>query len=1004
MKLTDNQKRAINGKGTNLLVSAGAGSGKTRVLTLRVAKIISEGTPVERLLIVTFTNAAAMEMKERIRDELLKDPNTSKFAFEVDNAHIETFDSFAMFIAKKYAYELGISRDINVLDKALNKIKIKKIVAEVFLAHAEKNDSELVDLINEYCIKSTDRITDLINTLVFKMDNVIDTDKYLNSFEEYYFTDEFIEKTLQERVQRIKKEVASLTSLCMDLMHEEDRDNLLNYLEPISSLNSYDEINSYILSTKYPGKVPSEYDKELRKLINNESEKIRSNFGTSDEIKAEILGKKKYVKKIISLAKEVNDLLYQYKCSLNCFTFGDISRFALKILDNEDLRKEISNSFDYIMVDEYQDTSDIQEAIIHALGGNNIYMVGDVKQSIYAFRNANCDIFQTKYGAYKNHLGGEVIELSDSFRSYGKMVEDVNCIFSKLFDKKDNPIDYSKGHALVSGNVDINSCIAENQDYGIKIYPYEKEGDPYENEARIIANDIVSKYKSGYRVYRRNVGLESCKFKDFAIIMQSTTSFDTYIKIFNEVGIPINVIKEEKLSSSDVGYTIKNLIATFYYIKQEIYDEDFIHAFSSVARSFLLRYDDQKLYDLLTKNDFFNSDLFLRIKQLVENYGESSLDEIFLKLTEEFHVYKQLSTLGKFDDNAALIGNLHKQISQMDVLGFKLEDVINYFSDLQNAKEDLKSKNSDFSKDAVVIMTIHMSKGLEYPICYFPEYRRGFNRQEVKTSFIVSNKYGILLPNVGANKEESLLNSLYKSTYEESDYEEKIRLLYVALTRPIQEAIIPLDFSKNKEVADIKTSTNFQQMIHYYCFDDQFVYAFDNSPVEVSLDQYIPEKYEIKQDQIHVESNVVLKKKASKENVDGEEIKDVLEFGSRLHYLLEIFDFKEKDFSFVKEKNMVKYIKNVVNCGLFDNINENKLLHEFEFFDEKNQVNGIIDALLIKENEIDIIDFKLKKIDDENYDKQLKVYYDYISQIAQGKDIKMFLVSAITGEVREVGK
>ena len=130
----------------------------------------------------------------------------------------------------------------------------------------------------------------------------------------------------------------------------------------------------------------------------------------------------------------------------------------------------------------------------------------------------------------------------------------------------------------------------------------------------------------------------------------------------------------------------------------------------------------------------------------------------------------------------------------------------------------------------------------------------------------------------------------------------------------------------------------------------------------------------------------------------------MLEFGTRLHYLLEIFDYETKDYSFIKDKKMQKYVKNVVNCGLFDNINKTKFLHEFEFFDEKNQVNGVIDALLIKDNEIDIIDFKLKKIDDENYDKQLHVYYDYIVQIANNKPIKMFLVSAITGEVKEVGK
>ena len=1005
MELTKNQQRAINEKGSNVLVSAGAGSGKTRVLTLRVVKLIEEGTPIDRLLIVTFTNAAAAEMKGRIRDELLKKAETKKYAFEIDNAHVETFDAFAMFIAKKYAYELGISHDFNVLDNALNKIKIKKIMDEVFLNHAEDKDVEFIDLVNEYCIKEISRLSDLIANLVNKMNNAIDKNQYLESFKENYFTDKFINDAINERLDIIKREISAIKELSFNLLCEEDRNNLIDFFDPILTFNTYDEVNAYILNTDYPkktGKVVE--DKEIRDLINSQFANLKGNFGTSNEIREYILEKKKYVDKIISLAKEVDDRLFKSKCELNSFTFGDISRFALSILNNEMLRKEISSSFDYIMVDEYQDTSDVQEAIIKALDNNNVYMVGDVKQSIYAFRNANCDIFQQKYERYKSHNGGEAIELSDSFRSYEKMVNDVNSIFIKLFNKDDNPIDYSKGHKLIAANEEIKACIANNQDYGIKVYSYARTDDPYEDEAKLIANDIINKIKSGYKVYHRGVGLVSCGFKDFAIIMQSGTSFDSYARIFNEKGIPINVIKEQKLSTSDVGYTIKNLIATFYYIKQGIYDEDFIHSFSSVARSFLIRYEDQKLYDLLTKNEFFKSDLFIKIENLVNKYGDSSLNEIFLKLCEEFNIYNKLSTLGKFDDNAMLIGNLYTQIAQMDDLGFKLEDVINYFDDLQSAKEDLKSKNTDLNKDAVVLMTIHMSKGLEYPICYFPEFRKEFNRSDKNTAFIVSNKYGILLPNVGINKEDNLLISLFKRRYDESDYEEKMRLLYVALTRPIQEAIIPLDFSENKQIVNIKTSRNFQQMLHFYGFDEAYRYEYDSTPIDFAISENLPSKVKVIEDKIEIKSNIIVKKKASKENLDGEEIKDVLEFGSRLHYLLEIFDFGKKDYSFIQEKYMIKYIKNVVNCGLFYNIREDKLLHEFEFYDEKNQVNGIIDALLIKENEIDIIDFKLKKIDDENYDKQLRVYYDYISQISGDKEIKMYLVSAITGEVREVGK
>ena len=1005
MGWTKNQEKAINETGINILVSAGAGSGKTGVLTERVSQLIKKGTPINRFLIVTFTNAAAIEMKTRIRKRLLEIPETRKIAFDIDNAHIETFDSFAMFLAKKYAYELNISHDFNILDNALNTIKTKKIIDEVFLKHAENKDQEFIDLVNEYCIKDVNNLALLLTNLVAKMNNAIDKDRYLENFKDYYFSDEFISNAINERINIINKEVSSLKIKCYDLECTSDADNLISFFDEFSNFTNYDQMMTYMLTVSLPKKIGNvKEDKELRDLIKDQYNKLTTNFGTSDEIKTNILEKRKYVLKIISLAKEIDQLLMNYKYKLNCFTFGDVSRFALKILQNNHLKTEIINSFDYVMVDEYQDTSDVQEAIVKALDNNNVYMVGDVKQSIYSFRNANCEIFQEKYNRYKKQDGGEAIELSDSFRSYKQMVDDVNEIFLKLFNINDNPIHYLSGHALISGNDKLNSSKVINQDYGIKIYPYISSGTPYEDEAKIIVNDITKKLNSKYKVYDKEVGLRECKPKDFAIIIQASSSFDIYRRAFNEKGIPINVIQDETLSDSDVGYVIKNLFALFYNIKSEIYDEDFVHCFASISRSFLFATKDQKLYDLLGKNEFFNSELFLRMKNLVDLYGDSSLTNIFIKLVEEFEIYKKLSLIGSFSDNSSLMGNLYNQISQMDSLGFKLDDVIKYFDDLQNAGEELKSKNNDLSKNAVVLMTIHGSKGLEYPICYFPEFRREFYRPEKTTSFVISDKYGILLPNVGVNKNDSLLLSLFKRRYDERDYEEKLRLLYVALTRPIAEAIIPLDISKSVTITNIKAAKNFQQILHYYNFDQRFIYSYDNSEEDLLEKELMIDNLKVELKKINVTSNLVIKKKASKENLDNEAYVDVLEFGTRLHYLLEIFDYETKDYSFIKDKKMQKYVKNVVNCGLFDNINKTKLLHEFEFFDEKNQVNGVIDALLIKDNEIDIIDFKLKKIDDENYDKQLHVYYDYIVQIANNRPIKMFLVSAVTGEVKEVGK
>ena len=336
----------------------------------------------------------------------------------------------------------------------------------------------------------------------------------------------------------------------------------------------------------------------------------------------------------------------------------------------------------------------------------------------------------------------------------------------------------------------------------------------------------------------------------------------------------------------------------------------------------------------------------------------------------------------------------------MDSLGFSLEDMYNFFDELSNSDCDISFADNSSAENAVTLINIHKSKGLEYPIIYFPFLAKQFNRTMKNSSFAADQKYGVTLPMLGRNAKDSFLIHLIKDKDVKEDFEEKLRLFYVALTRAREKIVMVINEEKlAKGIFDVTKANNFVSILSSIDYQKYLAnYEVTNETLNIVADN--KEKKDITIKSINVEAKEIVRKKASKEkSIDVDE--NVLKFGTKLHYALELLNYETKDLSYIKDDRIRKYVDNVVNSFVFKDIKNAKILHEYEYYDEVSGVNGIIDCLIIKEDEVDIVDFKLKNISDSHYNEQLNIYADYVKKICK-LPIKKYLISAITGEVREV--
>ena len=257
--------------------------------------------------------------------------------------------------------------------------------------------------------------------------------------------------------------------------------------------------------------------------------------------------------------------------------------------DNKEVREELANYFSEILIDEYQDTSDIQETFISLISNNNVYMVGDIKQSIYRFRNANPYIFKNKYDNYSNHLNGEKIDLNKNFRSRSEVINNINLMFNYIMNDNIGGADYKTSHQMVFGNTAYNN----NEEFNMQIltYDHDKSFNKNEIEAFLIAKDIKNKINNKYQVFdKKTSSLRGATYNDFVILMDRTTDFELYKKIFEYQNIPLAIYKDETLNGEVDTTVLCNLLCLIKATRERDFSTKFKYLFTSIARSFLFRF------------------------------------------------------------------------------------------------------------------------------------------------------------------------------------------------------------------------------------------------------------------------------------------------------------------------------------------------------------------------------------------------------------------------------
>lgn len=1033
---TKEQEEAIYTSGKNIIVSAGAGSGKTAVLSERVLHKIEEGTHVNELLILTFTRAAADEMKDRIRKKISGKEELKKELTLLNSSYITTFDSFALSVVKKYHYLLNITDNINITDESIVKIQNKKILDEIF-ERSYKN-IRFQELIKKYCIKTDKVLKENILSIALKIDGFIDPFGFIDNVYNNFFNENNVDnllKTYESIINDLKKTI-ELEIENMSLYFDND------YIEKVNDavyniLNAdIDELHLY--STVKLPTVPrgsSEEAKASKDSLKKACDKLLSygNYGTINDIKNDIYSTKDTVLTILDIIKEFLLEIEKYKKENDIYTFNDISKLSIKILkENENIREELKSSFKEIMIDEYQDTNDVQETFIGMISNNNVYMVGDIKQSIYRFRGSNPEIFKEKYSNYSKDIGGYKIDLIKNFRSRSEVLDNINKIFCLIMDYNLGSAEYSVSHQMVYGNTAYDTEKVDGFNYNFRVLEYlnkQKESGFSDIEVEIftIAKDIKNKLDNNFQVFDKEDGkLRNATYNDFVIILDRSKYFDDFKKIFEYFDIPLTILKDGKLNSTTDILLIKNLVDFIIKIKEDVYDIDFKYDFISIARSFLYEYSDEYIFDIVTNNKIKETTIYNDLSTLSDKLNSYTSSLLFNDILDVTNFYNKLNKVGDYEEVNVRLKTINSLSSSLSSLGLSIMDFRDYLTDIIENDEDIKYATYTKEGNSVKILTIHKSKGLEYPICYFADLDHEFNTSELKDKFIVDKKYGLIVPSNLEEIDNSLLKEMYKYDFNREEVSEKIRLFYVALTRAREQMIIVLPdretrtLEKNNDgVIEEIRRLSFNKLSSFIYGIKNYLYSYfegiDIEKLGLTKNYLYPKKIvqetlnnikdNINVEEINIENEVVEEKHFSKETnkIITKEENDLMKFGTKVHEIFELLDFRNIDLSLVDNKFIRNKVEKFLSNDLLKNISNANIYKEYEFIYNKdnNEYHGIIDLMLEYDNHIDIIDYKLKNITDENYIKQLNGYKEYIEKISN-KNVSTYLYSILDEKVLQI--
>lgn len=838
MGLSVNQEKAVNAKG-NILVSAAAGSGKTYVLTERVVKLLSDTDneiSADSLLIVTFTKAAAAEMKSRISKRLAEEcrahPENLHLKEQnllLSTAKICTIDSFCIDLLKSNFQHLGISPQFSVADENdLSALKFE--IMSKTLSRFYANPDETFDKLSTLCGNYSNSLESMLLGLYEKSCSMPFPEIWLKKLKDSYnyknineniFVNLLFEKATNILVDALEKAnqflfeiqpfadsdyfvsandcVLNISTL-LEYAKEKKWDLLyngcLNFQKPftISKKKSLTEINDYVKTV----------NDDLFKNITSIANSMCCSFdAVSESLKEQSL----LVEKISEILLEFNDKLNEKMLENNSFSFSAIEQLALKLLceyQNDSvvpsrISKDICAQYSNVLVDEYQDTNSLQDALYYAISdcGKNLFMVGDVKQSIYGFRNANPENFLNKKENYPEYLGDNSpakIFLSSNYRSRDGVCDYINFFFENIMTDS-TCMNYGKDDRLIPA-----AEFPKTVEAPCEVHVIDDKSmleDKNVTEATYIAEYILKSVGNILVTDKNSKRLRRAEFKDFAIICRSLSSkLNDYSTVFKKYGIPLSGGGDEFFETVE----ITTIISLLKVINNPTIDIDLVAAMHSPVFCFTA----EELAEIKTN---FKAESFYASVILASKNNKKAAD--FVKLIFDLQtisttltpaelvleVYNKTSFLeimASVDSSNTKLKNLNEfyLIAQnFSNNSNDLSDFIKHINNFSNFKKF--SEGSVSAKNAVSIMTIHKSKGLQFPICILADTAKLFNQMDMRSRIITNLNYGIGMKYPVSTF--SLVDTISRTALIYAEHKksiaEEIRLWYVAMTRAEEKII-----------------------------------------------------------------------------------------------------------------------------------------------------------------------------------------------------------------------
>ena len=883
MKYTIDQQKVIDSRGKNILVSASAGSGKTAVLVARIMKMVcEEGVDIDRLLIVTFTNAAAAEMKERIHsaimEKLEEEPSNEHLQRQVVllmNAQITTIHSFCMYLLRNHFEQVDLDPGFRMGDEGEMKLLRNDTLDELLEDSYEKGSENFLYMIESLTsIKDDGNIKEYILKLYeFAMSNPWPKEWLDSTVAQYYYEDfeespwfEFLMSDVKAVLEDCRQELQEALDITQETdgpyMYEEAIASDLEILQALLKEDTYQgmyerysSLKHATLGRKKDDSVSEEKKEQVKSLRDNVKKIIKSQqekyFSfTKEEIGHQLESAGRLVTALVECTKEFIHRFAEKKKEISVVDFHDLEHFAIKILTDENkeytaVARELQEHFVEVMTDEYQDSNLVQEMILTAvskvpLKGSNLFMVGDVKQGIYRFRLARPELFMEKHDLYqrKEVEDSTRIDLHQNFRSRETVLKTINFIFYQLMRKELGNIQYDEGESLVPGSnhpkdetkeFATQILLIETEDQGDKtVLAEDEEATKTELEARMIAHkikDMVGKK----RVFDKKRGeYRPCKYSDMVILMRSVKgSCQEFMEILKEYDIPVLVTSTTGYFHTTEVQTILSMLAVLDNPLQDI-------PMAAVLSSPIAGLDAT---DLATIKGEFKEERFAKaVKLYVEEGKDESVREkleAFWNLVDELRkelvflplhqliekVYEEtgyLNYVTAMPGGNVRAGNLAMLVEKAYAYESScyqgLFHFLRYMDQLQQYDVDFGQASLDEeAEDAVQIMSIHKSKGLEFPICFVAMMHKTFNLMDTNSKLCMDLDYGIGVDCYDVNlrrRTPTLFKKVMARKQVLETVAEELRILYVALTRAedllILTAVkkdIPKELSKCSKLA-----------------------------------------------------------------------------------------------------------------------------------------------------------------------------------------------------------